>query len=179
MGITRIFALLIFFFFIFFTSGIIYTNSQELNIEAKKVEYTLPYPGLLPDSPLYIIKAVRDRIVDFLARNCVDKARLYLLNSDKRAASAIKMIESGKSKLAISTMSKAEKYALRMVECMKEIKKQGSQKDENFNLNAKLSNEKHREIIENMLQAVPQGERTDLEEVLAINDQVKQELMKL
>lgn len=171
--------LLIFFFFIFFTSGIIYTNSQELNIESKNVEYTLPYPGLLPDSPLYIVKTIRDRIVDFLTRNCVDKARLYLLNSDKRAASAIRMIENGKSKLAISTMSKAEKYALRMVECMKDIKKQGAQNDDNFNLNAKLSNEKHRQIIEDMLRAVPQGERTDLEEVLAINEQVKIELQKL
>lgn len=179
MKIRNILFFILFFVVVFFSTGIIYINSQELVIEGKRVEYTLPYPGMLPDNPLYILKTTRDWIVNLLTKDSVSKSRLYLLNSDKRAASALALAENGKTQLAISTMSKAEKYALKLIKCMKDIKEKGDQKSDDFNLNVKLSNEKHREIIEDMLKIVPQGERHELEEVLHLNKQIQEELSKI
>ena len=55
----------------------------------EKVIYNLPYPGLLPDSPLYITKVIRDKITDFLTRDNLKKAELYLLYSDKRVSMSL------------------------------------------------------------------------------------------
>lgn len=77
---------------------------------SEKVVYELPYPGILPDNPLYFVKIVRDRIIEFLTRDNIKKAQLYLLFSDKRAASALVLVQNGKNSLAITTLSKGEKY---------------------------------------------------------------------
>lgn len=75
-----------------------------------KVEYYLPYPGILPDSPVYKIKAVRDQIRLWTTFDPTKKARLQLLYADKRINAARVLMEGGKSALAISTATKAEKY---------------------------------------------------------------------
>jgi hypothetical protein len=75
-----------------------------------KVEYYLPYPGILPDSPIYKIKAVRDQIKLWTTLDSIKKARLQLLYADKRINAALALKEGGKQVLAVSTATKAEKY---------------------------------------------------------------------
>src|SRR3989344_4901084 len=55
---------------------------------AAKVNYELVYPGILPDNPLYFIKAGRDRLVAFLINDSLKRAEFNLLTSDKRIYSA-------------------------------------------------------------------------------------------
>lgn len=76
------------------------------------VEYSLPYPGLLPDSPLYIVKVTRDRIVGFLIHEPLKKAEFNLLQSDKRINAAAYLLHKDKNKeeLALSTAAKALNY---------------------------------------------------------------------
>jgi Domain of unknown function (DUF5667) len=75
-----------------------------------RIEYYLPYPGLLPDSPLYKVKALRDRIAFWLTFGEQDKARRELLYADKRINAAIFLVQGGKINLGVSTATKAEKY---------------------------------------------------------------------
>jgi hypothetical protein len=75
-----------------------------------RIEYYLPYPGLLPDSPLYKVKALRDRIALLLTWNEESKARRELLYSDKRINAAMFLVEGGKNSLGVTTATKAEKY---------------------------------------------------------------------
>lgn len=75
-----------------------------------KVEYYLPYPGILPDSPVYKIKAMRDQIRLWITFDPIQKAKLQLLYADKRINAAKTLLEGGKPDLAISTATKAEKY---------------------------------------------------------------------
>jgi hypothetical protein len=175
-----------FFSFVFFSLYIFVAAEektgekiQEIKIESKKIEYQLPYPGILPDHPLYFLKVARDRILDFLTRDHLKKTELYLLFSDKRINMALLLSKKGLWKLMISTASKGEKYALKMTEVLRTAKKQGEAAGNDFLLKAKLSNEKHREILENLLKETPQGERQELKNVLELNKQIKEKLNTL
>lgn len=74
------------------------------------VKYYLPYPGILPDNPLYKVKAFRDRIVLFFTSGEENKAVKELLYADKRIRAAEELVDGGKVTLGVSTASKAEKY---------------------------------------------------------------------
>ena len=76
----------------------------------QKVEYYLPYPGILPDSPLYKVKALRDRISLWLITDPGKKAEKELLLADKRIGAAVALMDGGKDELAVSTAAKGEKY---------------------------------------------------------------------
>jgi hypothetical protein len=76
----------------------------------KKVEYQLPYPGILPDNPLYMLKAARDRIMDFLIVDPVRKAEFYILQADKRLGMTVQLLDKGNTTLAQTTLSKGETY---------------------------------------------------------------------
>ena len=76
------------------------------------IEYFLPYPGLLPDHPLYPIKAIRDKMLSVLISDPVKRVEFNLLMADKRLNMGILLSEKGKEALAETTVSKAEKYFL-------------------------------------------------------------------
>jgi hypothetical protein len=78
----------------------------------KAVTYDMPYPGLLPDSPLYIIKTTRDQIIGFLISDPYKKASFDLLQSDKRFQAGIMLYQKKPSKkdLVITTISKGQNY---------------------------------------------------------------------
>ena len=69
-----------------------------------KVEYELPYPGLLPDNPLYYLKAIRDNILKFLIRDPMKKAEFDLLQSDKRLGASYALLKKGNYDLCITTL---------------------------------------------------------------------------
>lgn len=93
--------------------------------ESAKLVYNLPYPGLLPDNPLYFFKVLRDRVVDFLISDPLKKAEFDLLQADKRLSMGIFLFEKGKHDLAESTISKGENYFEDAIKNIKEAKKQG------------------------------------------------------
>lgn len=76
------------------------------------VEYTLPYPGILPNNPLYPLKAARDRIVSFFISDPQKRAEFDLLQADKRLQAGLFLLHQEKPEvmLAISTISKGQNY---------------------------------------------------------------------
>lgn len=184
--IKKIVLFFLFFSFIFLSFYILVTAEEktkektpEIKIESKKIEYQLPYPGILPDHPLYFLKMIRDRILEFLTRDYLKKANLYLLFSDKRINMALFLSKKGSWKLITTTASKGEKYALKMAEALIMAKKQGLAPENDFLIKAKLSNEKHQEVLENLLKETPQGERQELKSILKLNKQIKEKLNSL
>ncbi|HLC94452.1 MAG TPA: DUF5667 domain-containing protein [Patescibacteria group bacterium] len=165
----------LFFFYILSISQTVPVYSQ-VRIEAKKVEYTLPYPGILPDHPLYFLKALRDRIIDITTRDYLKKAQLYVLFSDKRTAMAIGLAKKGKWSQASTTISKGEKYFLKIPTLIETSKKQGVSAEGDFILRVKLSNEKHREVLESLIKDAPQGERSGFEQILTLNREIKEKI---
>ena len=163
----------------FATYFVLGASDSSVKTPQEKVVYNLPYPGLLPDSPLYLTKIVRDRITDFLTRDNLKKAQLYLLYSDKRAAMSLVLAHKGKSQLAIDTFTKGEKYFLKIPGLLTSAKKQGGQAPSNFIETLKLSNAKHKELIEELIKILPQGLNQSLIVLTDLNQQVKTEIESL
>lgn len=90
-----------------FASTLSSTDSASVDIN-----YTLPYPGLLPDNPLYVFKAIRDKIVSILISDPKNKAEFDLLQADKRlsAAFALSKKQPANGQLVVTTISKGENY---------------------------------------------------------------------
>lgn len=92
-------------------------------------DYVMPYPGLLPDSPLYIFKAIRDKVISIMIGDSLKKAQFDLLQSDKRIGASVILFEKGNKEqqiLAISTVSKGQNYYEDAIQKLEEAKKQGA-----------------------------------------------------
>jgi hypothetical protein len=117
-------------------------------IEDLEIDYVLRYQGsVLPDHPLWPVKALRDWLWLFITRGTSGKAELMLLFSDKRLASSKILFERDKPELAYSTLTKAEKY----LEGASGLNTQNTQKGvDTVAFSTKLANAslKHREVIE-------------------------------
>lgn len=161
-----------------FSFSIVFVYSQTMPTVDNGVAYELPYAGLLPDHPLYIFKAARDQFTVWSTRDYLKKAQLYLLYSDKRLVMGQQLIKRGKSKMAITTVSKGEKYFLKIPDILETTRKQGAEATQDFVNKVKLSNAKHIEIIEKMAKEVPQGEENSLTDTLNLSLQIREQLKK-
>lgn len=129
------------------------TFAQEQDVEGAAVsptptpiKYDLPYPGLLPDSPLYFLKTARDRLINFLIADPLKKAEFNLLQADKRLGAGVYLFKKEKVELAETTLSKGENYLEQAIEKAKEAQKQGR---ETSTLEDKLflATKKHQEVL--------------------------------
>lgn len=154
-------------------------QAQEVAITGKKIEYTLAYPGILPDNPLYSVKLFRDNVVYFLSRDYIKKANIKLDQSDKKAHMAIELSKKGKWRMAITTIIDGEQDFLKIPKLLATSKKQGNGPTGNFILTLKLANEKHREVIEGLLKDVPRGESIRFDQALSLNKTIRTQLQKL
>lgn len=92
-------------------------------------DYLLPYPGILPDSPLYGFKTLRDKIVSTMIGDPLKKAEFDLLQADKRIGAALLLLKTGnkeKQLVALSTISKGQNYYEEAIEKLAEARKQGT-----------------------------------------------------
>lgn len=121
-----------------------------------EIDYSMPYPGrVTPDSALWSVKALRDKVWLALTFEPSKRAAIMLNYSDKRIQMAQRLFEEDKADLAVSTMTKAEKY---LEEAVGEQKKARQEKANNYEFmqSLALSTLKHRQIHEAMLLTAPE-----------------------
>ena len=177
----KLFVLII--FLIFFSSAAVSfakdSTKEDTSVSTpssnKTIDYTLPYPGLLPDNPLYILKAISDRIVETLISDPVKKANFELLQSDKRLNEGFFLFKKGESKYALgeSTISKGENYFEKGIAEIEKAKKQGmdlSGTTQRFY----LSSLKQREILKGLINK----SRGDIKQRLQADDKRMEEFEK-
>jgi len=133
------------------------------SLQSSQVDYFLPYPGILPDSPLYKIKMVRDRIWLWLTRQSSKKLDLLLLFADKRIGAGEILIKGNKVALGVSTLTKGEKYWERAVG---EVNRLSAEKRMGAKEKLIKASLKYQEILENLLLRVSAEEKTELEKIL-------------
>lgn len=168
----------VFFFFILFSTHVI-VRSEEINIEGNKVEYTLPYPGILPDSEIYFVKSLRDNILVFLTRDNIKKAELELLISDKKNSMAMELAKKSKWHYARKILFESLENFDNSITSIKESKNQGGGIGEELIPKLESSNRKQKEIVETMLKDIPYGEVKNFEEILRKNQKFEQILKDL
>lgn len=146
-----------------------------------KVEYYLPYPGMLPDNPMYRLKAVRDKVGLLLSRGGLTRANKELLYADKRIGAAQVLVEGGKAGLGVSTATKAEKYLEKAANRVINLSREG--KDvKSMLMTLSNASSKHAEILEGLQIRVSGDDRDGLEGALKLakilGEQVNQAILE-
>lgn len=132
----------------YFLTGSVNISAQDItqtSTTAAEVEYVLPYPGILPDNPLYFLKAARDKLVAFLISDSVKKAEFNLLTSDKRINAALTLSTRGKYEMAVSTLSKSNNYLEQAISSAASAKNSGRDVDIVLH-NLKNAIKKHKDV---------------------------------
>lgn len=157
-------------------------NNEATAPSLMNIEYYLPYPGILPDSPLYKIKALRDRIELWLTFDEKEKAKKELLYADKRINAAIFLMQGGRGKLSVTTATKAEKYLESAVSKIVSMAKSGK-KVRDVVVEMDKSANKHIEVLVNLKEKVTGDDRKALEVALgttrAADERLKQVLVEV
>lgn len=149
-----------------------------IDMEIDTVEYDLPYPGMLPDHPLYVLKSARDAVMVFLTRDYIKKSELMLLLSDKHVAMAMALAKNGEWSDAAELLQQSEDMFDEMLKTLDESTSQGVSPSHELMQQVLMSNEKHKEVIQQLLVTSPQGSRDQLEDVLQHNNQLNKQIKK-
>lgn len=155
------------------------TKPESINIEKKEVLYQLPYPGLLPGHPLYFLKVIRDNILLFTTRDNLKKATLYLHLSDKNMSTALSLINEGKEQAAIDQLELGERRFLLIPPTLQELKSQGGEYSNDFIIDLNQSNQKHREVITQVIGKVTESDIDVLDELLDQNSKAEKLLQEI
>jgi len=145
-------------------------TEAELSPEATvspepKVDYYLPYPGILPDNVLYPLKMLRDRILLWLTAEPVARAERFLLFADKRLGAGKALIEGGKEDLGIGTLSKGEKYLEQAIVQAEKAKEAGKETTALYEKLAKATL-KHQEVLGDLVLKAPEQTQSAVKEIM-------------
>ncbi len=130
-----------------------------------RVEYELPYPGLLPGNPIYPLKALRDKIFEIIIADPLKKSEYHLLQADKRLAAAALLFEKGEEEKGEQTLSKGINYLEKSISVIDQAKEQRQEVGEIAG-KIKTSSRKHVEIINNLIKQSDGEMRQKLEKNL-------------
>jgi hypothetical protein len=167
--------LLIILLLLLCVNGVQKVFAQEISTSpaALNVQYSLPYSGILPDNPLYLLKVLRDNFLSMIITDPLKKANYDLLMADKRLGAADALLNKGKVTLAITTLSKSGNYFYLAIQQAAVAKKQGINTDEVLSklLTASL---KHQQVIFKMEERTRGDERL----VLQVSQKRAEDLQK-
>lgn len=131
-------------------------DEKVLGEDTVIIDYYLAFPGkVLPDNPLWPVKALRDRIWLWITTNPSRKAELNLLFADKRVAASKLLFERDKPEIGYSTLTKAEKYLWQASVQEKKNRKEGLDTGEFLSRLAKASL-KHALVMDEIMDFAPE-----------------------
>jgi len=171
------FFLLILFIFTFFSPFVLAQTSEEG--VASPSAYQLPYPGMLPDHPLYKLKVLRDKIILFFIRDPFKKAAKHLHMADKELLMALKLAEKGNIPLTQHTAFKAEHHMTLMVNESKRAVYSGRELDTELVQRAHQAAIKHQELLAGMLERANEKEQEAFKTIKEFSTRNDNELFKL
>jgi len=168
--------------FLWFGSGV--KAKESVKVEAISPapaiisDYTLPYPGLLPDHPLYSLKVLRDKILIWFTKDDVKLVELNLLMADKRLKMGEVLFEKGNKELALSTISKGEKYFGQAVYRLRTMKNTSKESVNVLQEKLARSSVKHKEVVMNLMKNDKDREK-GWKKILDLVEEIQIELVRL
>lgn len=142
----------------------------------EQLDYDLPFPGILPDHPLYPVKLFRDRILDNFTRDPVKKVQLKLLFSDKKLVMGQLLWEKQRFDLSESTLMEGEKDLLIGTTSLSKLK-YANNLPAGLGDKLELAAKKHEEIISKLLSGtLDEARQANLGKVLEITHQAIQQI---
>ena len=141
------------------------SDNERNNLNQMKIDYCLAYPGVvLPNSPLWPLKALRDKLWLLITSNESKKAELNLLFADKRLGAAKILFDNKDYETGYTTLTKAEKYLEQAGNIGSDIRAKGGDTTELSNTLVKASL-KHRQIIEEIILIAPEDAKPKIVEL--------------
>lgn len=92
-----------------------------------RVEYALPYPGILPDHPLYFLKRFRDQLMERLIADPVRKIEFYMLQADKNINMAVFLSAKKNETLPDEVLAAGKMYFDQAIRGAGDLKTQGKE----------------------------------------------------
>lgn len=127
------------------------------------INYYLPYPGILPDHPLYKLKILRDRVSTAFIKDPKKKIEFYLLQTDKGILASAMLVDRKKIDLATHTAFKAEhNYTLLTYELGKFRKKPSA----DFFKKLKTASLKHQAVLASLAKRVAKNDAKKFQQVI-------------
>lgn len=160
------------------TTGAMQQAETEVTTTTK-IEYELPYPGILPDHPLYFLKQIRDWILDKLIVDSVKKAEFYMLQADKRLNSGMMLIDKGSDVLGEQVISKGEKYMNNALTLLLSLKAEGRDVPAHIVDRLEKAVAKHRELLEARVASASEATKTGLTASLEFIKNIQEQLVGL
>lgn len=138
-------------------------SKEVLGAQTPEIGYSLPFAGsVIPGNPLWPVKALRDRIWLLLTTNHIKRAEIALLFADKRLVMARQLFDKKEFGLAISTLTKGEKY-LEIASQEESLARKEGMDTASFLIKLANASLKHRQIIEEeMIPLAPEDAKPDM-----------------
>lgn len=139
-------------------------------------KYQLAYPGMLPDSPLYFLKVVRDRILAALITNPQKKVDFYLLQTDKGIAMVPLLVAKNEVSLAKTTALKAENNYTLITFVYKNL---STKPDEQTYKKLLAAADAHQEVLTGLLPKLSADDQKVMQQVINFSKTNVEELQKI
>lgn len=140
-------------------------------ISTPHVEYTLAFPGILPDHPLYKLKLFRDKMKESMVKNPKQKVYFYLLQADKGILGTAMLIDKKEYDLAGVSLLRAEHNMTRITEVLLTFDFKQSPE---LLPKLQLASLKHQEIISALISRIPANTQKTFETVLEFSKRNQQ-----
>ena len=153
------------FLFLFLGSSVL-AQEKSMMMEttaSAKIDYNLAFPGMLPDNPLYKLKVLRDKLSAILINDPYKRTEFYLLQADKGILAAAILVDKNKIDLAGKTALKAENNITLLAN---EFYRFVQKPEPAFFNKLKTASLKHQEVLNSLIQRVPENERQAFKDVL-------------
>lgn len=154
-------------------------SGEVLGIVTKKVDYVLPYPGILLDHPLYVLKQFRDMILEKLISDPIRKAEFYILQADKFVNMAVFAIDQGKTKIVGKAVTQAEWYLQQSEINLITLKNNGIPIPGRVTDRMEKSVGKHIEVLTELLTKVSASEKEVITDALTLAKKLQADLSKI
>lgn len=153
------------FILLFLLLAILVPNVKAAEMSATEsaiFKYNLAYPGILPDSPIYKLKILRDKITEILISDPKSRAEFFLLQADKGILTTSILVDKKEIKLAKQTALRAENNYTSLTFELKKI----------HNIPTELSSRiktaalKHQLVLNSIIEKVDEKDKADFIQVL-------------
>ncbi|MBI2405041.1 hypothetical protein HYV22_02575 [Candidatus Gottesmanbacteria bacterium] len=154
-------------------------SGEVLGTVTKKVDYVLPYPGISLDHPLYVLKQLRDMILEKLISDPIRKAEFYMLQADKFVNMAVFAIDQGKTKIVGKAVTQGEWYLQQSEIKLITLKNNGISIPGSVTDRLEKSVAKHIEVLTELLTNVSASEKEVITDALTLAKKLQADLSKL
>lgn len=143
---------------LFFSLWINIKTLNSLNTSGNN-SYVLAWPGMLPDNKFYKIKVLRNKIIEKIIRDPLDKVTFDLLMADKTINASQILVNKGEISLAKDTALKGENYYSSLVQDYNKALLNGERIPVDLDRKITLAAVKHREVFLDLALKVNQEDK--------------------